>query len=414
MYRYKESCGIRISLACMLVIVSSNIYNEIDNFESVSLVSPLYLQMCPWTKNDEGFLNFGQQHLKMSRVNAMSWTVDDVQAWLLQQGPSVAISEVMESFKQNEVDGATLLELTSSDLQDELRIKSLGVRKALLKSVHQLQYLEGSRHLKNAITVQLEISTEDLALDKEVLKAQSCDFAEAARIWQEDLIQIRQVMEDAEFSNQVQSVELGMQRHSHANMEVARELQAHVDRLRELERYDAQVATAVDAARTEDQVQQALARADVPPEAPQVVAEQPEAEPPQAGPAQAGQSEPQAQPPQAEPAQASREQQEPPKPTKLPADQGSVAAASASAASSSSYEPGAAASSSTQLMSVKKTKCASCFEMKSNVTKLRCEHAMCNGSLSKSKGTFLFWRPKLSDLDPNSVERQVTKALNLQ
>ena len=194
----------------------------------------------------------------MSRVNAMSWTVDDVQAWLLQQGPSVAISEVMESFKQNEVDGATLLELTSSDLQDELRIKSLGVRKALLKSVHQLQYLERSRHLKNAITVQLEISTEDLALDKEVLKAQSCDFTEAARIWQEDLIQIRQVMEDAEFSNQVQSVELGMQRHSHANMEVARELQAHVDRLRELERYDVQVATAVDAARTEAQVQQAI------------------------------------------------------------------------------------------------------------------------------------------------------------
>ena len=74
-----------------------------------------------------------------------------------------------------------------------------------------------------------------------------------------------------------------------------------------------------------------LARAEVPPEAPQVVAEQPEAEPPQAEPAQAGQSEPQAQPPQAEPAQ------EPPKPTKLPADQGSVAAASASAASSSSY-----------------------------------------------------------------------------
>lgn len=332
----------------------------------------------------------------MSRVNAMSWTVDDVQAWLLQQGPSVAISEVMESFKQNEVDGATLLELTSSDLQDELRIKSLGVRKALLKSVHQLQYLERSRHLKNAITVQLEISTEDLALDKEVLKAQSCDFTEAARIWQEDLIQIRQVMEDAEFSNQVQSVELGMQRHSHANMEVARELQAHVDHLRELERYDAQVATAVDAARTEDQVQQALARADVPPEAPQVVAEQPEAEPPQAEPAQAGQSEPQAQPPQAEPAQASRKQQEPPKPTKLPADQGSVAAASASAASSSSYEPGAAASSSTQLMSVKKTKCHSCFEMKSNVTKLRWEHAMCNGSLSKSKDSLCFFFGDLS------------------
>ena len=321
---------------------------------------------------------------KMSRVSAMSWTVDDVQAWLLQQGPSVAISEVMESFKQNEVDGATLLELTSSDLQDELRIKSLGVRKALLKSVHQLQYLEGSRHLKNAITVQLEISKEDLALD-EVLKAQNCgDFAEAARIWQEDLIQIQQVMEDAEFSNQVQSVELGMQRHSHANMEVARELQAHVDHLRELERYDAQVATAVDAARTEDQVQQALARADIPPQAPQVAPEQPEAEPPQAEPAQAE--------PQAEPAQASQKQQEPPKPKKVPADQGSVAAVrtSASAASSSSYEPAAAASSSRQLMSVKKTKCVSCFEVKSNVIKLRCEHTMCNGSLSKSADTSFF------------------------
>ena len=65
-------------------------------------------------------------------------------------------------------------------------------------------------------------------------------------------------------------------------------------------------------------------------------------------------------------------------------------------------------------MSVKKTKCHSCFEMTSNVTKLRCEHAMCNGSLSKSKDTFLFWRPKLSDLDPNNFERQVTKAINLQ
>mmetsp|Transcript_12257 Transcript_12257/g.27806 ORF Transcript_12257/g.27806 Transcript_12257/m.27806 type:complete len:608 (+) Transcript_12257:108-1931(+) len=342
----------------------------------------------------------------MVGCGVMSWDVDGVQTWLLKLGPSVSKPEVLACFKDNEVDGPTLLDLTADDLRDELGIKRLATRKILFDRVQELQYVEGSRHRKVAIAVQLECSEEDLAANGEPELAQtSTDFVEAVRTWQEDLQKARQVMEDAEFGSQVQAVELNRQWHIDANKEAAQELESHITRACALERVDAQAATAVHAACSAEQVRRALETAQV-----QAAAAASEAVlssiPESASGSQSPRDLELLEAGGSEMAVAFLHESEslehllPAQDSILrhteasSASSSSGAAASASAASShphprSSEKSAAAAAGPVGAQKTIKVsrlrKCAACFEMKTDADlhTLQCEHAMCKHCLSR-------------------------------
>lgn len=60
-----------------------------------------------------------------------AWTVDDVQAWLVQQGPPMSQPAVLEAFRTHGVDGAALMVMTprvlrlSSVISDEKVLECL-------------------------------------------------------------------------------------------------------------------------------------------------------------------------------------------------------------------------------------------------------------------------------------------------
>eukprot|EP01114_Cavostelium_apophysatum_P006453 TRINITY_DN17773_c0_g1_i1.p1 TRINITY_DN17773_c0_g1~~TRINITY_DN17773_c0_g1_i1.p1 ORF type:complete len:144 (-),score=18.42 TRINITY_DN17773_c0_g1_i1:144-575(-) len=74
-----------------------------------------------------------QDRLSFSTIN--SWSVEQAVGWL----SSVGLEELAPKFRDNEVDGKQLWDLTREDLQD-LQIKSLGTRKRLWKLLEQLRF----------------------------------------------------------------------------------------------------------------------------------------------------------------------------------------------------------------------------------------------------------------------------------
>eukprot|EP01063_Lacrimia_lanifica_P020917 TRINITY_DN28190_c0_g1_i1.p1 TRINITY_DN28190_c0_g1~~TRINITY_DN28190_c0_g1_i1.p1 ORF type:complete len:233 (+),score=49.98 TRINITY_DN28190_c0_g1_i1:47-700(+) len=64
-----------------------------------------------------------------------TWGVADVVAWL--HGVSAAAAAYGTSFAQQEIDGATLLSLSDRDLKDDLGVKELGVRRAILRAIER-------------------------------------------------------------------------------------------------------------------------------------------------------------------------------------------------------------------------------------------------------------------------------------
>jgi ELMO/CED-12 family/SAM domain (Sterile alpha motif)/N-terminal or F0 domain of Talin-head FERM/ELMO, armadillo-like helical domain len=59
------------------------------------------------------------------------WDVDDVVAWV----KSIGLEKYAGTFKNNMIDGETILELSTAELRDELEISALGVRKELLRQI---------------------------------------------------------------------------------------------------------------------------------------------------------------------------------------------------------------------------------------------------------------------------------------
>ncbi len=66
-------------------------------------------------------------------MNIKNWTVSEVLNWL---GSLKIFSEpqvIIDSFKENVIDGASLFTLTNQELKDDLKVFKLGERKKLYK-----------------------------------------------------------------------------------------------------------------------------------------------------------------------------------------------------------------------------------------------------------------------------------------
>jgi hypothetical protein len=63
------------------------------------------------------------------------WSVDDVVIWL----KSIGFDRYGRNFKENDITGKHLLELTKADLQHDLNIASLGHRMDIIKMIDQLK-----------------------------------------------------------------------------------------------------------------------------------------------------------------------------------------------------------------------------------------------------------------------------------
>jgi hypothetical protein len=73
----------------------------------------------------------------MSGTQVAGWDVDVVCTWL---GTVEAVgSDTIASFRENEIDGQELLELSNEDLRDDLGVKVLKARKAIMRAVAALQ-----------------------------------------------------------------------------------------------------------------------------------------------------------------------------------------------------------------------------------------------------------------------------------
>ncbi|CAI5959272.1 unnamed protein product [Closterium sp. NIES-65] len=69
-----------------------------------------------------------------------SWSVDQVASWLELQG----FGAYADTFKEQRVCGGVLLNLTTSELRDDLSVKSLGERKLMLESILELKKIGDS------------------------------------------------------------------------------------------------------------------------------------------------------------------------------------------------------------------------------------------------------------------------------
>ncbi|CAJ1363694.1 unnamed protein product [Effrenium voratum] len=305
------------------------------------------------------------------------WSIGDVQAWLLQQGPQVARLDVLESFRLNEVDGETLLDLTPEDIRSELRISSLAVRKELMSRVDQVRHLEKNRHLKKAVSEQLSSVKDDLAsLKTDSTRSLSSpeaedDFVKAVELWQEDMHQLQAVIDDANFSNEIQSIEIGLQRSAEASGTAARELHEHLEQLRALECSDARAAAAVNAARGEEQVRAVLRQAQA--QAQAVAAQQAQAQAEFAQEVAAG-----AEASEAEDFEVEEMSQMSQGSQKLESHLDEAASSSHQAPRKSLSSPESAP----VFLLTSAVKCASCFDVKP-CYKLSCDHRMCRSCLSK-------------------------------
>jgi hypothetical protein len=69
----------------------------------------------------------------LKTMNIKNWTVSEVLNWL---GSLKIFSEpqvIIDSFKENVIDGASLFTLTNQELKDDLKVFKLGERKKLYK-----------------------------------------------------------------------------------------------------------------------------------------------------------------------------------------------------------------------------------------------------------------------------------------
>mmetsp|Transcript_15053 Transcript_15053/g.28278 ORF Transcript_15053/g.28278 Transcript_15053/m.28278 type:complete len:205 (-) Transcript_15053:194-808(-) len=65
------------------------------------------------------------------------WGVPEVAEWL-GAAESGKFLRYVDVFRQNEIDGRTLRSLTKEDLKEDLQVKELGIRKALLLAIERL------------------------------------------------------------------------------------------------------------------------------------------------------------------------------------------------------------------------------------------------------------------------------------
>ena len=72
---------------------------------------------------------------QLNPVNPSNWSVDDVCHWLKSYG----LEKLVDTFKDNEIDGDCLLTLDSNLLKEELGIKALGPRSKILKQIEALK-----------------------------------------------------------------------------------------------------------------------------------------------------------------------------------------------------------------------------------------------------------------------------------
>ena len=75
--------------------------------------------------------------------SASSWTVEETSQWLRNNG----FEEQIQAFADNDIDGSALLELTQEELKDDLKIGSLGKRKAIIREIEKLKPPESSREV---------------------------------------------------------------------------------------------------------------------------------------------------------------------------------------------------------------------------------------------------------------------------
>ncbi len=64
------------------------------------------------------------------------WDIDQVANWLKNMSIS---EEIIDTFKENEINGKTLIELNGDELKNDLGIKQLGRRKQLLEEIDKLK-----------------------------------------------------------------------------------------------------------------------------------------------------------------------------------------------------------------------------------------------------------------------------------
>ncbi|KAL7541102.1 hypothetical protein ACHAXR_010627 [Thalassiosira sp. AJA248-18] len=162
-----------------------------------------------------------------AQLNPASWTASDVEAWARQVGLS---SATIESLRENEIDGTTLVTLEKEELRSELGIVSLPSRRYLWDLILSLQSHQGSSDRTKAIDV-LEEEIDALPLqgfadasagggmgtDEEVVNQLRSDAAEQ-----------RQIISDHIMALHLQST-WGTQTHTDAELARSEE-----DRLRNL------------------------------------------------------------------------------------------------------------------------------------------------------------------------------------
>ncbi|KFV76734.1 WD repeat, SAM and U-box domain-containing protein 1, partial [Struthio camelus australis] len=70
-----------------------------------------------------------------SEMAVENWSEEDVSTWLHAQG----LTDLVEIFQMNNIDGKELLDLTKESLMNELKIESLGLRSKVLRKIEELR-----------------------------------------------------------------------------------------------------------------------------------------------------------------------------------------------------------------------------------------------------------------------------------
>jgi hypothetical protein len=160
-------------------------------------------------------------------ISAADWEVDDVLAWL----ESERLSALSPVFRENEVDGMTLLRLTPEDIRDELRIPALKVRKQLYESIQKLSVYESNGDLESAIAAQKE--EVELMLSQSSHDARN-ELVAAASSLLVDLEMMQQIVTDYQHAHTCDNRDVVLIRDN----EAARDAQAHSDSMRVQEALD--------------------------------------------------------------------------------------------------------------------------------------------------------------------------------
>jgi len=82
----------------------------------------------------------GEEKQKVENKNIAKWTVKEVADWI----ENIGFKEFRQNFEENLVDGATLIELESQELKDDLGVSAFGARKQILRAVQNILHPESA------------------------------------------------------------------------------------------------------------------------------------------------------------------------------------------------------------------------------------------------------------------------------